>query len=126
MNNVRTALTRDAVSEKSWPDDPCSGARVVFEGMVRGEENGRTIGGLHYEAYEMMAEKLMRGLGENLLKEFGCRRISIVHRLGFVPVGEVAVRVEVTAAHRAEAFACAARCMDLLKSEVPIWKRTDE
>jgi len=126
MNNVLTALTRDPVPESSFPADPRSGARVVFEGMVRGEENGRTIQGLHYEAYEKMAGKLMHDLGEKLLKEFGCRQISIVHRLGFVPVGQTAVRVEVTASHRAEAFACAARCMDLLKSEVPIWKRTDE
>jgi molybdopterin synthase catalytic subunit len=126
MNTVLTALTRDAVSEKSRPDDPLCGARVVFEGVVRGEENGRTIEGLHYEAYEKMAGKLMRDLGEKLLGEFGCRQMSIVHRLGFVPVGQVAVRVEVTSSHRAEAFACAARCMDLLKTEVPIWKRTDE
>jgi len=40
-----------------------------------------------------------------------------------VPLGEPAVVVVVSAAHREEAFAAAAEAIDAIKAEAPIWKR---
>jgi len=47
----------------------------------------------------------------------------MIHRVGRLGVGEVAVVVAVSTPHRAEAFAAAEFCIDTLKQTVPIWKR---
>ena len=36
--------------------DPAAGARVDFQGIVRGSEDGREIEGIDYEAHRKMAE----------------------------------------------------------------------
>jgi molybdopterin synthase catalytic subunit len=59
---------------------------------------------------------------EDLCGEHPFQKAAVLHRVGFVPVGEVAILVEVQSAHRGEAFAVAAQFMDRLKKDVPIWK----
>jgi molybdopterin synthase catalytic subunit len=101
---------------------PEAGAVVHFEGRVRGDENGRAIRALVYEAYQPMAEKQM----EKILHEIGahhpCLSVRVRHRIGEVRVGEIAITVETLATHRAEAFALTSVFMDRLKQDVPIWK----
>ncbi|MBB1013670.1 hypothetical protein G6014_15535 [Dietzia kunjamensis] len=50
-------------------------------------------------------------------------RVAAVHRVGVLPVGEVAVVVVAVAPHRAEAFAACSELIERLKHGVPIWKR---
>ena len=50
-------------------------------------------------------------------------RLALLHRVGRLEVGEVAVVVAASTPHRAEAFAAAQFCIDTLKHTVPIWKR---
>ncbi len=50
--------------------------------------------------------------------------VHFIHRLGWVPVGEVSVYLRVLATHRAEALALCAAAIDRMKADVPIWKRT--
>ncbi|MEI8340358.1 MAG: molybdenum cofactor biosynthesis protein MoaE [Verrucomicrobiota bacterium] len=99
-----------------------SGALVEFTGIVRGTEDGCEISALRYEAYQPMAENQMRRILNHLHETHPCLRVKIVHRIGVVPVGEVAIYIGVESAHRAEAFAMAAGFMDRLKQDVPIWK----
>ena len=49
--------------------------------------------------------------------------MALLHRVGRLEVGEVAVVVVASTPHRAEAFAAAQFCIDTLKHTVPIWKR---
>jgi molybdopterin synthase catalytic subunit len=42
--------------------------------------------------------------------------------VGELAVGDLAVVVAASAAHRAEAFEAGCRLIDELKSEVPVWK----
>ena len=109
------------VPTKEFPD-PVSGAVVCFSGMVRGEENGHPIRSLFYEAYQPMAENLIRELLTDLSKKFPCTSAEVVHRLGTVPVGETSLFVRVRAPHRAEAFQLLTTFLDRLKQDVPIWK----
>jgi molybdopterin synthase catalytic subunit len=101
---------------------PEAGAVVRFEGRVRASEQGRAIRALVYEAYQPMAERQI----EKILRELGaqhpCLSVRVHHRLGEVPVGEIAIVIETLAAHRAEAFALTSAFMDRLKQDVPIWK----
>lgn len=99
------------------------GAWVEFRGVVRGEENGQPIAALEYEAYAPMAEREMRRILEAIACRQPCLFGRVIHRVGVIPVGEMAIYVGVAGRHRAEAFALLAEFMDRLKQDVPIWKR---
>ncbi len=103
---------------------PGAGAVARFEGMVRGIEEGAEITGLEYEAYLSMAEKVIRGILEELSLAHPFLLARVHHRVGFVPVAEAAILLDVHSKHRAEAFAVLAKFMDRLKQDVPIWKRS--
>ena len=45
-----------------------------------------------------------------------------MHRVGTLAIGDAAVVIATTAAHRGEAFAASRALIDTLKAEVPIWK----
>ncbi len=102
---------------------PGCGATARFVGLVRGEENGAEIRGIEYEAYEVMAKRVTAGILEALGREYPVELVRMHHRIGFVPVGEAAIIVEVHSKHRAEAFAVLTKFLDRLKQDVPIWKR---
>ena len=99
------------------------GGYASFEGWVRDHNDGRAVTGLHYEAYVAMAETE----GERILDD-ACARFDIldarcVHRTGELAIGELAVWVGVSAAHRDAAFAACRFVIDEVKFRVPIWKR---
>ncbi len=70
-----------------------------------------------------MAERTMRQICEALAAGGDCQFVSVIHRIGVVPIGEAAIHVVVASRHRAAAFALLAGFMDRLKQNVPIWKR---
>jgi molybdopterin synthase catalytic subunit len=51
------------------------GAVVEFDGIVREKEKNLQIKGLHYEAYEPMAEKVMRAIFEEIAVEHPCESV---------------------------------------------------
>lgn len=103
--------------------DPTCGAIVTFEGKVRNHNNGKKITSLYYECYESMALKIMNEIKEEALKKWDVKNISAVHRIGNVPIGEIAVWVGVSAVHRKEAFNACKFMIDEIKHKVPIWKK---
>jgi molybdopterin molybdotransferase len=105
------------------PARPDLGTWVEFRGVVRGEEDGRTITALEYEAYQSMAEREMLRILEALAGHQPCLTAHVIHRIGIIPVGESAIYVGIGARHRAEAFTLLEGFMDRLKQDVPIWKR---
>jgi len=123
-------VTFVAISTKPLEDHPSlrepaseqTGAVVEFKGIVRREEAGSPIAALEYEAYQTMAETMMRRIAVELSAQHPCDRVIILHRIGIVPVGEAAIIIRATAKHRAEAFALVSSFMDRLKQDVPIWK----
>lgn len=98
------------------------GAVAEFEGIVRGQENGGPIKGLYYEAYEGMAEKIMRSIFEDLANEHPCDAVEFIHRLGWVPVGESSLYIRVQSKHRGPAFGLLQECINRMKKDAPIWK----
>jgi molybdopterin synthase catalytic subunit len=99
-----------------------AGALLDFHGIVRGIEGGISIGGLLYEIYQPMAERMIRRIVEELNVKQPCQTFHVVHRHGLVPVGEAAIFVRIEARHRLEAIKMLELFMDRLKAEVPIWK----
>lgn len=99
------------------------GAVVIFDGIVRDNTRGRRTLYLDYEAYDEMALKQMEGLVAEAKTRFKVRRVSIVHRLGRLQIGESSVFIAVASAHRAAAFDASRWLIDTLKKTIPIWKK---
>ncbi len=105
-----------------FPEDGATGAIVEFYGIVRGQEQGREIDALHYEAYEEMARRQFEKIIAELSVSYSIQSVAIMHRIGSVPVGQPSLHIRVRSAHRAEAFAFASQLIDRMKQDVPIWK----
>jgi molybdopterin synthase catalytic subunit len=103
--------------------DPSAGGHAFFVGTVRDSFDGRASRGLFYEAYAPLAEKEMRRIVDELRHEFGVLHAAVIHRVGELVLGEIAVVVAVSAPHRQEALAAAAAGIDRVKARVPIWKK---
>ena len=102
-----------------------SGAVVLFLGIVRGDAvEGRRVTAITYHAYELLAEREMRLLVLDVYERWPITNVVIRHRIGPVPVGEIALYVQVAAPHRAEAYHASQQIIERIKSEVPIWKQT--
>ena len=98
------------------------GAYASFEGWVRDHNDGRSVHGLRYEAYDVLARREGEAIIEEALARFDILDAACVHRTGDLAIGELAVWVGVTAAHRDAAFAACRHVIDEVKSRVPIWK----
>ena len=100
-----------------------AGAVVLFLGTVRQHTAGRETTHLVYECYPAMAERKLSELAAEARERWGVVELAIVHRLGRLELGDVAVAVAVSTPHRAAAFAAGEWLMDTIKQVVPIWKR---
>jgi molybdopterin synthase catalytic subunit len=99
-----------------------SGAAVVFAGVVRDHDHGRSVLELEYVAHPSAAEVLRDCLAE-IAAEPEVHAVAVSHRTGVLQIGDAALVAAVAAAHRADAFAACARLVDLVKARLPIWKR---
>ena len=122
------ALTTDALAigvVADWAVRPDCGALVLFSGVVRDHAEGRAgVTQLEYEAYATQVEPRLAAISVDARARWpGVGRIALLHRTGALDVGEASVVVAVSAPHRAESFAAARHCIDMLKATVPIWKR---
>ena len=115
-----TALDPDELKRRL--PDSTAGACVTFEGWVRDHNDGRSVDGLRYEAYATLAESEGEAILAEALAKFDILDAHCVHRTGDLAIGELAVWVGVSAAHRDAAFAACRYVIDEVKSRVPIWK----
>jgi molybdopterin synthase catalytic subunit len=106
-----------------WAMAAHSGAIDVFIGTVRDATKGKKVVRLEFEAYENMALNEMRKIAAVALAKWPVHNILIHHRTGILNIGEIAVVIVVSAAHRAAAFAACQYAIDTLKQTVPIWKK---
>ena len=99
-----------------------AGAFAAFEGWVRDHNEGRPVHGLRYEAYVTLAEAEGARIVEEALARFGAIEACCVHRIGELDIGELAVWVGASAAHRDAAFDACRWIIDEVKARVPICK----
>lgn len=99
-----------------------AGGCVTFEGRVRDRNAGRAVRGLAYQAYAPLAQSEGERIMAEATQRFGLLRARCVHRVGELAIGELAVWVGVSAAHRDAAFAACRYVIDEVKQRVPIWK----
>lgn len=102
---------------------PEAGGVSLFVGTVRSDNAGRAVTLLEYQAYAAMAAKEMARIGAEIAAEIAGVELAVLHRVGSLKVGEIAVVCAASAPHRAEAFEACRRLIDRIKERVPIWKR---
>ena len=103
--------------------EPTCGAVASFVGVVRNHDHGKPVQKLYYECYTSMADKQIEGIIENTKKRWPIEDVQVLHRIGWLNVGEAAVVISVSSAHRDEAFAACRYIIDEIKTLVPIWKK---
>ncbi|MEU6285779.1 molybdenum cofactor biosynthesis protein MoaE [Streptomyces sp. NPDC047028] len=102
---------------------PGQGGMVVFIGAVRNHHDGHGVTQLHYEAYASMVRRALNSIIDRCEQAADGVRVAVAHRTGTLQVGDAAVVIAASAPHRGEAFTAARTCIELLKQEVPIWKK---
>jgi molybdopterin synthase catalytic subunit/molybdopterin converting factor small subunit len=100
-----------------------AGAVATFVGTVRRRSRDRDVLHLEYEAFEEMAEPMLRALADELTARHGLCRVAIHHRIGRVEIGEPSVVIAVSAPHRAAALDACREAIDTLKQTIPLWKK---
>ena len=102
-------------------DDDASGGLTLFVGRVRDHDGGKGVTGLDYSAHPSALDRL-REVCERVAEQYDVHGVAAVHRVGTLAIGDIAVVVATTTAHRGEAFDASRALIDTLKAEVPIWK----
>lgn len=115
------ALSVEDVVAEVRSDD--AGAVATFVGTTRRHSRGRDVLHLEYEAYEGMAEEVMRELANELKARHELCEVAIHHRVGRVDIGDTSVVIAVSAPHRAAALEACREAIDELKVTVPLWKK---
>lgn len=101
-----------------------AGAIAVFVGTVRDHSDGRGgVTHLEYEAFEGRVEEVIGSIVEEATGKWAVLAGVVEHRVGRVDLGEPAVVVAVSAAHRDDAFNAARYLIDELKARAPLWKK---
>ncbi|NOX71019.1 MAG: molybdenum cofactor biosynthesis protein MoaE [Gammaproteobacteria bacterium] len=103
--------------------DHAAGAYVSFEGWIRNRNEGHDVLRLEYEAYDVIAVKEGGKLIAEAHRKFPFLQAHCVHRTGLLELGECAVWVGVSSAHRDEAFQACRYIIDQVKVRLPIWKK---
>jgi molybdopterin synthase catalytic subunit len=116
-----TKVSLDRVVEEVASGE--AGAIATFSGTARRHSRGRTVDYLDYEAYEGMAEAMMAKLAGDLKERYDIHDVAIHHRVGRVEIGEPSVVIAVSAAHRRDALSACKDAIDILKVDVPLWKK---
>ena len=100
---------------------PSVGGTAVFVGAVRDHDDGQSVVELSYSAHPTAAATL-REVADQVSERFPTSRLAVVHRVGDLAIGDLAVVVVAASDHRDQAFAAARALIDDVKSTVPIWK----
>ena len=111
-----------SAARKAVADKHC-GALAVFEGWIRDHNEGQEVERLEYEVYRPVAEKEGAKIIDEALARFSITHALCIHREGLLELGDCAVIVCVSAAHRGAAFDACRYIIDQTKIRLPIWKK---
>lgn len=100
------------------------GAEVLFFGVVRNSNDGRSVTAVSYDAFKPLAESVFSEICAEVLVKWGqSLRVALFHRIGRLVVGEISVAIAVGSPHRAEAYDASRYVIEQIKIRAPIWKK---
>lgn len=98
------------------------GAVASFVGVVRGDDG---LTALTLEHYPAMTKAEIEKIATEAQTRWTLDGVTIIHRIGRLPVGEQVVFVGVASTHRGAAFEACEFLMDYLKTRAPFWKQEE-
>jgi molybdopterin synthase catalytic subunit len=98
------------------------GAVATFIGLVRGNNLGRRVLFLEYEAYEPLALRGFERIAAEVQEAWPGVRLAVHHRTGRIELGDASIVIAAASAHRGDAFAACRYTIERVKQIVPIWK----
>ncbi len=114
----------DVAAALEFVSDPGFGGVTMFIGRVRDLNQGRSVDGISYDLYQALAVARFTEITEQAQCEFGPKlKLYIVHALGRLAVGDIAVIVAAGTPHRDEAFRACRMAIEAVKHTAPIWKQ---
>lgn len=113
---LETAPVADSVRSDT------SGALVVFEGIVRNHDAGRSVSGIDYSAHPAAGD-VVREVAEDVATRHPECRVALMHRTGALGIGDMALVAAVSSPHRSASFAAIQDLVDTVKIKLPVWKR---
>ncbi len=124
---ILTAVTHeplDLAAHVAAVAHPRAGAVATFLGTVRDHDPSVTgeVVALDYAAHPD-ADAVLTRLAADAAATDGVLRVAVSHRIGLLPVGEAAIVTAVATAHRALAFDVCCELVEVVKAELPVWKR---
>ncbi len=125
-NPIVLSITSTPIDVQSVTDavrDVRAGAVVLFLGTVREFTGELRTSSLDYEAFEEMALASLRQITDEAVERWSLVKSAVVHRTGSLELGDIAVAVAVSSAHRGPAFEAGQWIMDTIKKQTPIWKK---
>jgi len=123
MQDEWVTLTMLVRKIRSNPDIKMSGGIATFTGVVRKITDNVETTAIDFEKYEGVADKAI----ENICNELRTRKnvidVLIHHKSGLIKVGGDIVYIVVAAQRRKELFATLIDALEMVKDDVPIWKK---
>lgn len=103
---------------------PSTGAVASFVGTVRDHspDADGTVVLLEYSAHPDAA-RVLGELADRVAATHDGVRLAVSHRIGTVAVGEPAIVAAAGSAHRAAAFDACRDLVEVVKAELPMWKK---
>ena len=123
---IKSLLVTEKITLEQYSQqlaDPSCGGEVSFIGRVRNTNRNKDVSYLEFEAYEPMAIKEIDKILEQVKESYGAKHVLLVHRIGRVEIGEIAVLILANAMHRSQLFEGVSFAINTLKTTVPIWKK---
>ena len=100
-----------------------AGAILTFAGTVRNRHRGRDVIAIDYHAYESMAARELEKLEREIESRWPEIRAAIVHRIGYLELGEASVLIAVSSPHRTQAYESSRFIIEEIKKRLPVWKK---
>ncbi|MGB1262544.1 MAG: molybdopterin synthase catalytic subunit MoaE [Cognaticolwellia sp.] len=123
MNRVQMHDFDVASEYQKLANDNQDGAVVTFVGKVRDFNQGVCVQGLSLEHYPGMTEKVLNDIEVKAREHWPLNKVTIIHRVGELKLGEQIVFIGVTSPHRKAAFEACEYLIDFLKTQAPFWKK---
>lgn len=119
---IPTTLMQEIIDEISGNKN--EGAINIFIGQVRADRvNQTSVKSIEYEIHKSMAMKEMKKILKLITEKYEINKIIVIHSEGIVPSGKWSLLVACTAPHRQQAISATKAFIDLMKKQVPIWKK---
>ena len=111
----------DAATLSAQVGHEAAGAVITFSGVVRNHDLGQAVDSIEYSSHPQ-APAIIAEIAAEFTGREGVRAISLVHRVGHLAIGDLAMVAVVAAEHRGQAFSATSDMVDEVKKRLPVWK----